>query len=92
MINEEEFKQLEKKIIVNSNAIRNMRDGREALVQEWKVYEDEYKKYIARKTRIRKLLWWLWCKIIFRSTQLTRKELNKYTAKRMAHIFYKGGR
>ncbi len=84
--------QIEKKIIDNSNAIRNMRDGRKALVQEWKVYEDEYRKYIAKKNRFRNFLWRLFCKITFRSIKLSEKELNKRVAKKMAHVFYKGGK
>ncbi|KKN45301.1 hypothetical protein LCGC14_0684540 [marine sediment metagenome] len=90
MTNKERFERIEKKIINNSNTIQNMRNGCKALVKEWKVYEDEYKKYIAKKNRFRNSLWWLWCKVTFRSTKLTEKELNKRVAKKMAHVFYKG--
>lgn len=92
MTNKEKFEQIEEKIIANSTAIMSMRDGRRALVQEWRVYEDEYKKYLAKRRRIRKFLWWLYCKVTFRSIKLTDKELNKSTAKKMARIFHKGGR
>ncbi len=83
--------QVEKKIATNSNAINNMKDGCEALVQEWRVYENAYKEYLKKRNRFRNILWRLWCKVTFRSTKLTKKELNKYVAKKMARVFYKGG-
>lgn len=84
--------QAEKKIIANSNAIMNMRDGRKALVKEWAVYENAYIEYLKKRNRFRNFLWWLFCKITFRSTKLSKKELNKYVTKKMACVFYKGGK
>ena len=92
MTNKEKFGQLEEKIAVNANAIMNMKYGRKALVKEWKVYEDAYTKYLKKRNRFRNSLWWLFCKVTFRSTKLTKKELNKHVAKKMARVFYKGGR
>lgn len=92
MTNKERFEYLEEKIIVNSNAILGMRNGRKALVQEWKVYENSYKEYLKKRNRFRNFLWRLFCKITFRDTKLTEKELNKSIAKKMARVFYKGGR
>ena len=80
--------QIEKKIVALE---MNMRDGRKALVQEWRVYEDKYKKYLAKRDRFKNSLWWLFCKITFRNTKLTNKELRERTAKKMARIFYKKG-
>jgi len=62
------------------------------LEHEWKVYEDEYREYLKKKKRFRNFLWWLYCKVTFRSTTLTRKELIKRTAKDMARVFYVGGK
>ena len=91
MTNKEKLEQLEKRITDNSNAIMGMQYGRKALVKEWKVYEDAYIEYLKKKNRFRNFLWRLFCKITFRSTKLTRKELNKHVAKKMARVFYKKG-
>jgi len=91
LTNKERFEQIEEKIITNSNAIMNMRDGRKALVQEWRVYENNYREYLKKRNRFRNFLWRLWCKVTFRSVKLTEKELTKYIAKKMARVFYKGG-
>ena len=91
MTNEEKFEQLEKRIIDNSNAIMGMQYGRKALVKEWKVYEDAYIEYLKKKNRFRNFLWRLYRKITFRNTKLTRKELNKHVARKMARVFYKKG-
>lgn len=82
----------EKKITANSRAIVNMKDGRVALVKEWKVYENKYRNYLAKRDRFQNFLWWLWRKITLRSTRITRKILNERVAKKMARIFYKGSR
>ena len=58
---------------------------------EWKIYEDEYRKYLAKRDRIRRFLWWLCHKITFRSTKLTKNDITKRIAKKMARIFYEGG-
>lgn len=92
MTNKEKFERIEKAIINNSNAIVNMRDGRKALVKEWRVYEDAYIAYLKKKNRFKNFLWRLYCKVTFRSTKLSEKELNKHVAKKMARVFYKGGR
>jgi len=92
LTNKERFEQIEEKIITNSNAIMNMRDGRKALVREWKVYENSYREYLKKRNRFRNFLWWLFCKITFRNIKLTEKELIKHTAKKMARIFHKGNR
>ncbi len=91
MTNKERFERIEKGIIDNSTAIQNMRDGRRALVQEWRVYENAYTEYLKKRNRFRNFLWRLFCKITFRSTKLSEKELNKRVAKKMARVFYKGG-
>jgi len=92
LTNKERFEQIEEKIAINSNAIMDMQDGRKALVREWKVYENSYREYLKKRNRFRNFLWWLFCKITFRSIKLTEKELIKHTAKKMARIFHKGNR
>lgn len=84
--------QIEKKIITHDKAIESMNHKFRSLEIEWGVYENEYRKYLAKRRRIKKFLWWLFCKITFRSTKLTKKELTKNVAKQMAHIFRKGDR
>jgi len=93
MTNEERFERIEKEIInLRKNYYSELDRGFKALKVEWEVYENEYKNYLKKKRRIKEFLWWLCRKITFRSTKLTRKEVTKRTAKRMAHIFYKGDR
>ena len=90
MMTEERFELIEKLALANFNAIQGLRDGRKALVREWTVYENKYREYLRKRDRFKNTLWWLFCKITFRSTQLTKRELTKRTTKKMARIFYKG--
>lgn len=91
-MNEDKLEQLEKRVTANNCTITSLGKKFRALSMEWGVYEDEYKKYLAKRNRIGKFLWWLYCKMTFRSIKLSKKELIRHTAKKMAHIFYEGGR
>ena len=87
----EDVLQIEKKIITNSNAIESLNHRFSKLQREWSIYESKYIAYLAKRDRFRNSLWWLWRKITFRSTRITKKELTKRVAKKMAHVFYKKG-
>ena len=83
--------QTEKKITANSNVIESLNHKFTKLQREWAVYKSEYIEYLAKRDRLKNFLWWLCHKITFRSTEVTRKELTKRIAKKMARIFYKKG-
>ena len=82
---------IEKALKANSNAIESLEYKFIKLQREWRIYECRYIEYLAKRDRFKNFLWWLFCKTTFRSTKLTRKELTKRTAKKMARIFYKKG-
>lgn len=86
----ETISQIEKEIITNSKAMRDLSRRLGTLQCEWRIYEDKYIEYLRKRDCFRNTLWWLFCKITFRSTKLTKKELNKRVAKKMARVFYKG--
>lgn len=83
--------QTEKKIINNGNAICSLNHKFIKLQREWGIYESKYIEYLKKRDCFKNFLWWLFCKATFRSTKLTRKELTKRTAKKMARVFYKKG-
>jgi len=82
---------IEKTLTVNHKAIEDLAQKFGTLQREWRIYENRYIEYLAKRDRFKNLLWWLFCKMTFRSTKLTRKELTERTAKKMARIFYKKG-
>lgn len=98
MVQKEKLEQLESailaaetKIISQSKAVESLCYQFRKLKCEWGVYENKYKNYLAKRDRFQNFLWWLCCKVTFRSTDVTRKELTKRTAKKMARVFCKGG-
>lgn len=90
MTQKEKIERMREDITTNSEVIRGLRYQFEHLRYEWAVYEDKYKNYLAKRDRFQNFLWRLYCKITFRSTKLTKKELAKRVAKKMARIFYEG--
>jgi len=80
----------EKKITSDNIAIESLNRRFTKLQREWSIYENKYMKYLEKKDRLQNFLWWLWRKITFRSTDVTRKELTNRVAKKMARVFYKG--
>jgi hypothetical protein len=87
----EDVLQAEKKIVNNDRAIESLNCKFIKLQREWKVYESKYMEYLAKRDRLKNLLWWLCRKVTFRSIEITKKELTKRIAKKMARVFHKGG-
>ena len=90
MTQKDRIEAIEKSVLANSNAIERLECRVLALFREWKIYEDEYIKYINKKRWLRRLVWRLYRKITCRSVKPTRKELIRRTAKNMARVFYDG--
>ena len=90
MTQKDRIEAIEKSVLANSDTIKRL--GHEVIVlsREWKIYEDEYIKYINKKRWLRRLVWRLYCKITRRSIKPTRKKLIRRTAKNMARVFYDG--
>ena len=81
----------ETKINVANNAIESLNHRFIKLQRQWEIYENRYLAYLAKRDRLQNSLWWLWRKVTFRSTEVTKKELTKRVAKKMARVFYKKG-
>lgn len=94
-LQEKEINNFKKKITANfdevSRLVYSLGTKFRKLDAEWQIYESEYRKYLAKRDRLQRFLWWLCRKITFRSTRLTKKDVLKRTAKKMAHMFYEGG-
>lgn len=88
----EDTLQVEKTLTSNSKAIESLNHRFNKLQHEWKIYENRYIEYLAKRDRFRNSLWWLWRKITFRSTKVAKDELTKRVARKMARVFYKRGR
>ena len=82
---------IKKSLIVNSNAIESLNHRFIKLQRQWEIYENRYIAYLKKRDRLQNFLWWLWRKVTFRSTKVTKKELTKRVAKKMARIFCKKG-
>lgn len=83
--------QIEEKIAIGNNAMESLNHKFNKLQRQWEIYENKYTEYLAKRDRLQNFLWWLWRKITFRSTKVTKKELTKRIAKKMARVFYKRG-
>lgn len=88
---QEDVLQIEKKIITNNKTMEDLYHQFRKLEREWGIYENKYKNYLAKRDRFKNFLWWLYRKVTFRSTEVTKKELTKRIAKKMARVFCKGG-
>lgn len=91
----EKLEGIEKRITTDddyySRVVTKLNKEIRGLSTEWTIYENEYRKYLAKRDRLQRFLWWLCRKITFRSTELTKKDRIKRIAKKMARIFYEGG-
>ena len=87
---EEKLEQMYEAILQIEKAMRDLSRRLGTLQCEWRIYEDRYTEYLKKRDRFGNALWWLFCKITFRNIKLTKKELNKRVAKKMARVFYKG--
>lgn len=81
----------EEKITALEKYVTETGDRFFALKRQWEIYENRYIAYLAKRDRFKNFLWWLCRKITFRSTEITKKELTKRVAKKMARVFYKKG-
>lgn len=89
MTQKERIEVVEKELIMLKNTVSSLDMAFEMLQREWRIYEDSYKKYVNKKTRVKRFLAWFYYKVTFKTRpKLTRAQLIRCTANKMAGIFH----